>query len=130
MSSVGARKHLTIQWTQTARETLDKLPRKLRAQIVSGVESLRDCSEPPDLTRPLVGPLRGYYRVTVGKHRIVYSCERETLSSGNVLSHIRIHFIITGMYEEDAREEVYQFALRLLRLGAIKADDDQHKPST
>ena len=52
-----------IQWTDTAKNGLANLPKKVRRGQLDKVNELRDASDPTKVHKPLKGPLQGYFRI-------------------------------------------------------------------
>ena len=62
---------IRIQWTDTAKKCLEKLPRKVRRGLLEKADALRECDDPRNVHKPLRGPLRGLYRITYARYRAV-----------------------------------------------------------
>lgn len=110
---------VTVHWTQTAKDALLKLPKKVRKGLFEKANELRNCSDPQNAHKPLVGPLKGYNRITYDRYRAIYKCQSETLASGDVHVHIFVYFVAAGIRKEGDKKDVYQFAKRLLALGVL-----------
>lgn len=114
---------VTIQWTQTARDGLAKLPQKVRRGLLDKVNELRNAEDPSAVHKPLTGPLQGYHRITYSRYRAVYSVEKETLASGDILHHFKIRFVAVGIRKESDKKDVYRLAKKLLELGLIDGNE-------
>jgi plasmid stabilization system protein ParE len=64
----------------------------------------------PGFGRPLRGTLRGHYRITYGRHRIVYRWDRER-------DHVLVWYV--GLRSE----ELYEFAEKLLRRRGVEQEE-------
>ena len=80
--------------------------------------------DPRKAYKPLVHPLQGYYRLTYGRFRAIYSVEEEKLADGNSLIYIRVRFIAVGMRKERDRNDIYAIAKKLVEMGVIPIEDD------
>jgi len=120
-------RRVTIQWTETAKRCLEKLPSKVRKGLLDKADSLKECDDPRRASKPLVGPLRGYYRITCGRYRAIYSVEEETLARGDVLIHVIIRFVAAGIRKEGDKKDIYNFAVRLLSLIEREKSDEKEK---
>lgn len=118
---------VTVQWTQTARDGLAKLPPKVRRGLLNKANELRDADDPSAVHKPLTGPLHGYNRITYSRYRAVYSVEKETLASGDILHHIIIRFVACGIRKEGGKRDVYRLAKKLLEMGLLDAPDVNDK---
>jgi mRNA-degrading endonuclease RelE of RelBE toxin-antitoxin system len=120
---------VSIQWTDTAKAGLAKLPPKVRRGLLDKANELRDSDNPESVHKPLTGPLQGYFRICYSRYRAIYSVERDSLSNGDVLVHVRIVFVVAGMRKEGDKQDVYRVAQKLLTLldeleeGKSKAGD-------
>lgn len=108
-----------IQWTETAKDSLARLPRNARKGLLAKADTLFDCSDPRNAFKPLTGPLSGYYRITYGRYRAIYTVEEEELTNGETVITIRIRFVAAGIRKESDKKDVYNFALRLLERGLL-----------
>jgi mRNA-degrading endonuclease RelE of RelBE toxin-antitoxin system len=106
----------TIQWTDTAKECLAKLPQKVRRGLLDKADILLECTDPKTAFKPLEGALEGYYRITYARYRAIYSVEEESLVSGDVLVHIVIRFVAAGIRKEGDKKDIYNFAMKLIKL--------------
>ena len=121
-------RRVTIQWTETAKQGLAKLPRKVRKGLLEKADLLYECDDPSTAHKPLVGPLQGYYRIGYSRYRAIYSVEKDTLPNGDILVYIKIRFVVVGIRKEGDKRDVYNFALRLLDLGVLEPDEDDESP--
>lgn len=120
-------RRVTVQWTRTALDALKKLPPKVRRGIWNKADQLRECDDPTSIGKPLLGPLEGYFRIVYSRYRAIYSCEEEVLPNGDVLTHIIVRFVAVGQRKAGDKNDVYQFAMKLLRLGALDEPGEQHE---
>ena len=116
-------KRVTVQWTTTAKDLLKKLPKKVRAGLLAKADELLECADPRRAHKPLVGPLQGFYRITCGRYRAIYTVKEEKIVKGDVLVHIIICFVAAGIRKEHDKKDVYQLAEKLVRLGLVDAPD-------
>lgn len=79
-----------IEWKNSARKELKKLPPEVIRKIIDAVESLADNPQPPNC-RKLVGSERTW-RIRVGDYRIIY----------NIFSSILIIEIVRVAHRKDA----------------------------
>lgn len=114
------KRRVSIQWTETAKRSLASLPRKVRRGLLEKADELLTCDDPREASKPLVGPLSGYYRITYSRYRAIYSVEEERIANGDVLIHVKILFVAAGTRKEGDKNDVYQFAMKLLRMGVIE----------
>ena len=105
---------VTIQWTDTAKESLKRLPLKVRAGLLNKADELAGCGDPRKCCKALTGPLAGYYRIVYSRYRAIFSVEEEQLVSGDVLLHLRVIFIAAGIRKEFDRNDVYRVAVKLV----------------
>jgi mRNA-degrading endonuclease RelE of RelBE toxin-antitoxin system len=105
---------ITIQWTETAKESLKSLPRKVRVGLLNKADDLMTGGDPRKYCKPLAGPLEGYYRIVYSRYRAIFTVEEEPLVSGDTLLHLKVIFIATGIRKEYDRNDVYRVALKLV----------------
>jgi mRNA interferase RelE/StbE len=113
-----------LRWTTTAKESLAKLPKKVRRGLLDKANELRDSSDPAGCHKPLIGPLQGFYRICYSRYRLIYSVEHEKLANGDTLQRIVLKFIAAGIRKEGDKKDIYRLALRLLELGIIEPDSE------
>ncbi len=116
MSKAGPR--IKVEWTQTALNSLLAVGSKTtRRKIVAKVDALLACRKPEQIGRPLQEDLAGLYRITHGRHRIIYEVRRTGRGAGaRVKVIVRILYI--GLRRTGSRKDVYvQIAKLLRRLG-------------
>jgi mRNA interferase RelE/StbE len=106
-----------IQWTQTAKRRLERLPASARKGLLVELEKLQE--NKTTLHKPLTDPLQRYYRVSHQRYRIIYSIEQEKLANDDVLEHLKVLFIAAGRRSEGDKEDIYRLAKKLLELGAL-----------
>ena len=105
---------ITIQWTETAKDALKSLPKKVRAGLLSKADDLATGGDPRKYCKPLTGPLDGYYRIVYSRYRAIFTVEEESLAGGDVLLHLKVIFIAAGIRKEYDRGDVYRVALKLV----------------
>ncbi len=105
---------ITVQWTATAKQSLKRLPEKVRRGLLEKADELAAHGDPRRYCKPLTSPLQGYCRITYSRYRAVFTVEEEKLLSGNVLLHLRIIFIAAGIRREPDRKDVYRVAQKLV----------------
>jgi mRNA-degrading endonuclease RelE of RelBE toxin-antitoxin system len=113
-------RRVIIQWTETAKQGLAKLPRKARRGLLDKAAGLRNVDDPTAVHKPLIGPLGGYYRITYARYRAIYKVDKETLPNEGMLVYIRVLFVAVGTRKEGDKNDIYRFAQRLLRLGVLE----------
>lgn len=120
-------RQVRILWTQTARDSLKALPRKVRQGLLDKADQLYDCDEPKRVHKPLRGPLAHHYRITYDRYRAIYTVDESRMAGGEV--QIKITIIAAGIRREHSRKDIYNVAKRLVEfgLGGAEAglDDEQ-----
>jgi mRNA-degrading endonuclease RelE of RelBE toxin-antitoxin system len=121
---------VTIQWTDTAKESLKRLPPKVREGLLSKADELLECGDPRKCCKPLTGPLQGYYRIVYSRYRAIFTVEEKKLAGGKVLLHLRVIFVAAGIRKAFDRRDVYRVALKLVEdvLPQLPADMDEAEP--
>lgn len=114
-----------IQWTDTAKNGLAALPKKVRRGLLDKANELRDADDPTTCHKRLTGPLTGYFRICYSRYRAIYTVERETLASGDILQKVIIRFVAAGKRNEGGKDDIYRFAMKLIDLGVIEAGGKQ-----
>ena len=114
---------VSIQWTETAKEHLKKLPPKVRKGLLEKADELLK-RDPRKRFKPLTGPLRGYFRMPYSRYRAVYLVQEEVLSSGDVLLHLKVIFVVAGIRKKRDKQDVYRVAEKIVRL-VLDDDDDE-----
>ncbi len=120
-------RRITIQWTDTAKAQLAKLPLKVRQGLLNKASGLRECSDPRSAYKPLLGPLAGFYRITYARYRAIYCVEEEELASGDILVHVKIRFVAAGQRKERDRQDIYRIAEKMIDLGFDFADREENE---
>lgn len=115
-------RRVIVQWTTTAKKHLATLPPKVRRGLLDKVNILRNSGDPTKGQKTLTGRLQGYYRVTYGRYRLVYSVEEETLANGDKLIHVRVVVVAVGLRKALDRGDIYNVAMKLIELGLIDGD--------
>ena len=67
-----------IKYLKEAVEQLAKIPRNIRNGILKAIDER--LSIYPTKFKPLKGELIGYYRLRVGKYRVIYKVNNETIT--------------------------------------------------
>jgi mRNA-degrading endonuclease RelE of RelBE toxin-antitoxin system len=122
-------RRVTIQWTETAKEGLKQLPRKLREGLLEKAEGLYDC-DPRQAYKPLTGPLQGCYRIPYGRYRAIYRVEKKRIARGGLLVKVLVQFIAVGIRKERDKNDIYRLAQKLADMGFLpmrevdEADND------
>jgi mRNA interferase RelE/StbE len=109
---------VSIQWTETAWKSLQKLPKSVSKGIVKKVGGLQN-SDPRVAGKPLVGPLQGYRSMTHGRYRVLFHVDEERFASGDVSVRVRMLVVLAGIRREKDKKDVYQVAQKLVELGII-----------
>lgn len=117
-------RRVIIQWTETAKNCLAKLPLSIRRGLLEKARALRECDDPRRAHQRLQGPLQGYYRLTYSRYRAMYSVDEEEIANGDIIVYVKVRFVAAGIRKEGDKKDVYNFALRMLKLGAL-GDLDQ-----
>lgn len=85
-------------------EDFPKIDRSAQQRIIKAIYK-KLSSSPDEYGRPLTGPLKGYWRLRVDDHRVIYRIEKDE---------IRVFVIKVGVRKDD---EVYlQIPTRLKKL--------------
>src|SRR5579884_3164784 len=92
-----AERRVIIQWTETARNGLAKLPKKVRRGLIDKANELLRANDPRRVHKPLQGPLEGYYRICYSRYRAIFSVDVETLANGDTVLRIIIRFVAVGI---------------------------------
>jgi len=117
----------TIQWTETAKRCLERLPLKVRKGLLEKADRLLECDDPREASKALVGPLSGYYRIVYSRYRAIYSVDEDRLPDGDVLVHIKIRFVAAGIRKEGDKKDIYKFAMRLIKMFEATAEEQQEE---
>jgi mRNA interferase RelE/StbE len=121
---------ITIQWTETAKQSLKSLPMKVRRGLLSKADELTQCDDPRKHCKPLTGPLQGYYRIVYSRYRAIFTVEEEVLADGRSQLHLKVIFVVAGARKEFDRNDVYKVALKLVEhvLPEPRRDADKIEP--
>jgi mRNA-degrading endonuclease RelE of RelBE toxin-antitoxin system len=112
-----------IQWTEAACLSLRALPKNVAKGLYRKAGELKHADDPRLAGKPLKGPLQGYYRMTFGRHRALYSVREVNLEAGEEIVEIRVVFVLAGVRREGSRKDIYQVALRLYESGLLDLED-------
>lgn len=113
---------VSIQWTETAKEGLRRLPKKVRQGLLDKADQLLRC-DPRTVSKPLVGPLHGYYRIVYGRYRAIYSVKEEKQARGKARLHLMVMFVAAGKRKEHDKQDIYRVAEKLVKL--VLNDDEE-----
>jgi len=103
-----------IVWAETASRALRRVgSATIRQKIFQKVDGLLNTSEPEVIGKPLRDELRGLYRITFGRYRILYKVKRSTDGPS------RIQIVTVQVAHVGLRRDVYIEAARLRRRGDI-----------
>lgn len=111
---------VSIQWTETAKAALAKLPHKVRRGLLDKANELRQVDDPTSVHKRLTGPLSGYYRICYSRYRAIYCVDTQKVAGNQIVRRITVLFVAAGVRKEGDKNDVYEFAQRLIRLGVIK----------
>lgn len=114
------RPSVSIKWTETAKTHLSKLPKKVRKGLFDKADELLMCEDPSGFGKPLVGPLRGYYRICYGRYRAVYTVDKVSSRNGKFVARITVIFVCAGVRKEGDKKDVYRLAQKLVEMGIIR----------
>jgi len=109
---------VVVQWTETARAGLAKLPRKVRRGLLDQANDLRQASNPKEVHKPLTGPLAGYFRIAYARYRAIYTVDEERRPKNDTVIRFVIRFVAVAIRKEGDRKD-YRLAQKLLDLGLI-----------
>jgi len=103
---------VSIQWTDTAKESLKALPKKVRKGLLDKADELLQCGDPREAHKPLIGPLSGFYSIKYSRYRALYRVREEKIKDG-VLLQLEVTFIVAGKRKEYDKHDVYEVAKKL-----------------
>lgn len=106
---------VSIQWTQTARDALQKLPRKVRRGLLAKADALTT-GDPRKSCKPLTGPLQGYFRIVYSRYRAIFSVTEEEIADGDKVLHLKVLFVIAGIRKQRDKNDIYRVAEKLVEL--------------
>ncbi len=108
-----------VRWTETAAELLGDITDRRVRQLVFDT-SKRLASEPSKQGAPLTRELAGFrdLRAVGQRYRLVYRVDE---------GHRLVHVVAVGLRRQDSRDDVYELAKRLLRVGLIESRVVEHK---
>jgi len=118
-------RRIRIQWTESAKEMLRTLPKKVREGLLNKADLLYDCGDPRLVHKPLQGPLEGHYTMVYSRYRAVFRVEEDELANGDSLITLTVLFIAVGKRAEYSRDDVYKVAQKVVEMGLISMDDDE-----
>jgi mRNA interferase RelE/StbE len=121
-----------IQWTETAKQGLASLPKKVRRGLLDKANELRRVSDPASVHKPLIGPLAGLHTIKYARYRAIYKVEKTKLPGGQVQERIVVMFVAAGIRKEGDKSDVYRLATRLVAMGLIDIpmDPKPGRPAT
>ena len=101
-----------VKWNPTALAALRRIgSRTVQQKIIAKVEDLAATNDPRQLGKPLQDELRGLYRISFGRYRILYQVD----STGRVT----VVVVMVGIRKEGDKTDVYEIARRLQRTGRL-----------
>lgn len=123
---------VSIQWTDEAKEGLQRLPRDIRRGILRKADDLADCTDPASAYKPLRGPLKGYRRFTHGRYRAVFEVKEDGIANGDVHWYVKIVFIAVGKRKQRDKNDIYTIAEKIVKYQILDEqvsleDDDETK---
>lgn len=104
---------VSIEWTETAKESLKALPKKVRKGLLDKADELLEGGDPRQAHKPLVGPLAGLYSIKYSRYRALYQVTEERTAGGVLLLHLRVTFVLAGQRKEFDKHDVYRVAEKL-----------------
>lgn len=120
--------HVKLQWTQSAKDALAKLPKKVRHGLLEQADEIAASRHDPRTRfKPLQGPLRGLYRIVYSRYRAIFKVEERKTESGSVVLQLTVIFVAAGVRKEFDKHDVYEVAKKLLReldAGVLGVDRD------
>jgi mRNA-degrading endonuclease RelE of RelBE toxin-antitoxin system len=105
---------VTVKWTDTAIESLKRLPLKVRAGLLAKADELTGGADPRKTCKPLTGPLQGYYRIVYSRYRAIFTVREELSAGGDVLLQLTVIFVTAGIRKEMDKRDVYRLAQKLV----------------
>ncbi|MCC5787356.1 MAG: type II toxin-antitoxin system RelE/ParE family toxin [Phycisphaerales bacterium] len=105
---------IKIYWTETAKQSLKRLPAKVRRGLLEKADGLLTSTDPRSAHKPLTGPLSGCYRITYGRYRAIYTVRDD--GEGVSLTFVVI-FVAAGIRRERSKDDIYRLAEKLIDLG-------------
>ncbi len=115
-------RRVSVRWTKTAMDGLAKLPQDARRGLIDKADALAQCEDPRAAGKPLTGPLQGAYRIRHSRYRAIYIVDEQMVAGERVVN-ITVTFILAGIRKGRAKEDIYQFAEKLLRMTRLGVDD-------
>lgn len=104
---------VSIQWTETALQTLRALPKKVQRGLITKADELLQC-DPRTACKPLTGPLAGFYRMVYSRYRAVFSVHAEKMSDSQTVLHITVRFVLVGVRKSGDKRDIYRIAERMV----------------
>jgi mRNA-degrading endonuclease RelE of RelBE toxin-antitoxin system len=116
-----------VRWTETAKESLKRLPPKVRKGLLDKADELTHGPDPRERCKPLTGPLQGCYRIVYSRYRAIFSVREENLANGDQLLHLEVIFIVAGIRKEYDKKDIYRVAKKLVEsvLPELSGDIDE-----
>ncbi len=115
---------VNVRWTKTAKQSLARLPLKVRKGLLDKADELTNGTDPRDWCKPLTGPLQGYFRIVYSRYRAIFSVKEEVLAGGEKLLHLSVIFIVVGIRKELDKNDVYRVARKLVEHVLPDLSDD------
>ncbi len=78
------KKNWKVELSHESLKYLKKLNKKTSQRLLTGLEKLESSENPLSHkdVRPLVGKLRGFYRLRIGEKRLIFELDRESKRIG------------------------------------------------
>ncbi|HLL89036.1 MAG TPA: hypothetical protein VK324_07010 [Tepidisphaeraceae bacterium] len=88
---------------------------KIGLKVVEVAES----PDPEQLGKPLQDELRGLFRLSFGRYRIIYGVRRQRTVNGRDVVHITVAVVLVGIRRDGGTNDIYRVATRLRRRGTL-----------
>lgn len=123
-------RRVRVLWTRPAAEALRKIPKRFRKTILEKTRALGgEGVDPRRAHKPLTGPLANHYSIKVSRYRAVYTVREQTLASGDVIVEVTVVVVAVGMRKEGDKQDIYNLARKLIRLGGLAGTSEGDAPA-
>jgi mRNA interferase RelE/StbE len=108
-----AHQPIAVKWNPTALAALRRIgSRTVQQKIIAKVDDLAASGDPKGLGKPLQDELRGMFRISFGRYRIIYQIK----SNGQIITVI---VVMVGIRKHGDKIDVYELATKLQRQGKL-----------
>ena len=111
---------VTIEWSQAAAAALRNVgSRTVQQKIAQKVLDVAASPDPEQLGKPLQDELRGLFRISFGRCRILYHVRREMTRDGREITRMIVRVVLLSIRKHGDKIDVYELARRLKRQGRL-----------